>query len=103
MSKDVITHTTALAQRCFCAHCGSPILMRYFCTPSTLHIPLGLVDPPSANDEAARKAYKPRQDIWTSSRAWWVSPPTEEERAGREQYEEDDAEFMELCKKWKEE
>ncbi|KAJ9107078.1 hypothetical protein QFC20_003803 [Naganishia adeliensis] len=56
-----------------------------------------------ANDEAVTEAYRPRQDIWTSSRAWWMSPPTEEENGGREQYKEDDEEFMELCRKWKEE
>lgn len=102
-SKDIITYTTALSERSFCAHCASPILMRYFCTRSTLHIPLGLLEPPAANDEAVTEAYRPRQDIWTSSRAWWMSPPTEEENGGREQYKEDDEEFMELCRKWKEE
>jgi hypothetical protein len=84
--------------------------MRYYVTPKTIHIPLAIIDisPPSADEsdaqeqyEALKRAYLPRQDIWLSSRAWWLPPVTEEEKRAREQYEEDDEEFMELCRKWK--
>lgn len=100
-NKHVIAYTTALSERLFCAYCGSPVLMRYFVTPETLHVPLGLLEAPSGDEEAIRRAYQPRQDIWTSSRAWWLTPPTDEGKCSREQYEEDDPEFMELCEKWK--
>lgn len=85
--------------------------MRYYVTPKTLHVPLGLMDigPPPAEGlvgpdvpryEELRRAYVPRQDIWLSSRAWWLPPASDEEKQSREQYEEDDAEFMELCRRW---
>ncbi|KAJ9101887.1 hypothetical protein QFC21_003227 [Naganishia friedmannii] len=103
--KDVFIYTSDIAQRFFCSHCGTPILMRYFCTSSTLHVPLGLLDIPAQSTstssevkrlvEEFREAYKPRQDIWVSSRAC-----TDGE--GREQFEEDDRDFLEKCQQWRE-
>ncbi|KAJ9110421.1 hypothetical protein QFC19_001546 [Naganishia cerealis] len=99
---NVVVYTSDIAQRFFCAQCGSPLLMRYFCTPTTLHIPLGLLDVPASGPSAqVREAYKPRQDIWVKSRAWWLPRPKEGEAEGREQYEEDDPDFMERCDRWK--
>lgn len=86
--------------------------MRYYATPKTLHIPLGIVDiaPPSSKGivdsstgqryDELKRAFLPRQDIWVSSRAWWLPPVSDAEKREREQYDEDDEEFMELCRKW---
>lgn len=113
--RDVISYTSDIAERFFCSHCGTPLLMRYFCTSSTLHIPLGLLvapAPPTTSTTTTstssedtkmwsefKDAFKPRQDIWISSRAWWVSSTDEE---GREQFEQDDEEFLKKCQMWRE-
>mgnify|MGYP002718950544 CR=1 FL=1 len=107
----MIIHFTTLSERLFCAKCGTPLLMRYYVTPKTLHVPLGIVDiaPPSSDDPGGsamerygklKRSFLPRQDIWVSSRAWYLPPISDMEKQTREQYEEDDADFMALCHKW---
>ncbi|KAK6398679.1 hypothetical protein LTR65_000231 [Meristemomyces frigidus] len=60
-----------VAERAFCASCHAPLVMHYLHMGDGMDLTLGSVDEASLKDDEAKEAFKLKQHIFVSQKAWW--------------------------------